>query len=183
MLQHIQIDTLVGKLVEMEGFRKSASSVQPHCTIVVPVRESTEAQYAALCKGARYGIRRAHEDGIEAETSQGEEVDLEFCLNLLEETAGRQRFGLRPRDYYRLLMRELPSSLILARREGEARLVAGALILTFEDEPSNASAAKDRPIADCEGSAERRQEFPDDRLCLPSSPYPTASGTVRVERG
>lgn len=120
--------------LETEGFRKSASSVQPRCTIVVPVRESAEAQYAALSKGARYGVRRAHGVGIEAKTSADEEVDLEHFLDLLEETAVRQRFGLRPRDYYRLLLRELPSSLILARREGEERPVAGALILTFEDE-------------------------------------------------
>lgn len=120
--------------LEMEGFRKSVSSVQPRCTLVVPVRESAEAQYAALPKGGRYGIRRALQAGIEAGTSTDEEVDLEFFLDLLEDTAGRQRFGLRPRDYYRRLLREVPSALILARREGEERPIAGALILTFEDE-------------------------------------------------
>ena len=120
--------------LEPEGFRRSASSVQPRCTLVVPVRESAEAQYAALPKAARYGIRRALQSGIEAETSTDREVGLELFLDLLEETAGRQRFGLRPRDYYRLLLRELPSALILARRGGEERLVAGAVVLTFEDE-------------------------------------------------
>ena len=120
--------------LETGGFRRSASSVQPRCTLVVPVRESDEAQYAALPKAARYGIRRALQAGIEVETSTDEPVDLDFFLDLLEETAGRQRFGLRPRDYYRLLLGELPSALILARREGEERPVAGALILTFEDE-------------------------------------------------
>ncbi len=120
--------------LETEGFRRSANSVQPRCTLIVPVRESAEAQYAALPKGARYGIRRALQVGIEAETLIDEKVDLEFFLDLLEETAGRQRFGLRPRDYYRLLLRELPSALILARREGEERPIAGAVVLTFEDE-------------------------------------------------
>ncbi len=38
--------------METEGFRRSASSVQPRCTLVVPVRGSAEAQYAALPKGA-----------------------------------------------------------------------------------------------------------------------------------
>ena len=120
--------------LETAGFRRSASSVQPRCTLVVPVRESAEAQYAALPKEARYGIRRALQAGIEAEISTDEEVDLELFLDLLEDTAHRQRFGLRPRDYYRLLLREVPSALILARREGEERPVAGALVLTFEDE-------------------------------------------------
>ncbi|QIN79508.1 peptidoglycan bridge formation glycyltransferase FemA/FemB family protein [Rubrobacter marinus] len=120
--------------METEGFRRSASSVQPRCTLVLPVRESAEAQYAALPKGARYGIRRALQVGIEAETSTDEGVDLELFLDLLGETAGRQRFGLRPRDYYRLLLREVPSALVLARRGGAERPVAGALILFFEDE-------------------------------------------------
>ena len=120
--------------LEREGFRRSTSSVQPRCTIVVPVRESAEAQYAALSKEARYGIRRALQVGIEAETSMHEEVDLELFLDLLEDTADRRRFGVRPRDYYRLLLREVPSALILARREGEERPVAGAVVLTFEDE-------------------------------------------------
>ena len=127
--------------------------MQPRCTLVVPVRESDEAQYAALSKAARYGIRRTLQAGIKVETSTDEPIDLEFFLDLLEETAGRRRFGLRPREYYRLLLGELPSALILARREGEERPVAGALILTFEDEayypygasnaltPSNAYAA------------------------------------------
>ena len=120
--------------LEVDGFRRSASSVQPRCTLVVPVRESEEEQYAALPKDGRYGVRRALQSGIEARTSTDEEVDLELFLDLLEETAGRQRFGLRPRGYYRMLLRELPSALVLARREGEQRPMAGALILTFEDE-------------------------------------------------
>ena len=120
--------------LETEGLKRSASSVQPRCTLIVPVQESVEAQYAALSKGARYGIRRALQVGIEAETSEDEEVDLEFFLDLLEETAERRRFGVRPRDYYRRLLRELPSALILARREGEKRPVAGAVVLTFERE-------------------------------------------------
>ena len=120
--------------LEAHGFRRSAGSVQPRCTLVVPVLESAEAQYTALPKGGRYGIRRALQAGIEVGTSTGEEGDVELFLDLLEDTAGRQRFGLRPRSYYRMLLRELPSALVLARREGEERPIAGALILTFEDE-------------------------------------------------
>ena len=120
--------------MEVEGFSRSVSSVQPRCTLVVPVRESAEDQYAALPKEARYGIRRALRGGIEVETSADEGVDLEFFLDLLEGTAGRQRFGLRPRDYYRLLLREVPASLVLARRGGEERPVAGAVVLNFGEE-------------------------------------------------
>lgn len=108
--------------------------MQPRCTIVVPVLGSEEAQLAALPKDARYGVRRARDIGIDAETSEDAERDLEGFLTLLEETARRQRFAVRPRDYYRRFVRELPARLVLARREGERRPIAGALILTFGDE-------------------------------------------------
>lgn len=121
--------------LEVEGFRKSPNSVQPRCTLIVPVLGNDEAQLAALPKDARYGVRRAHDIGIEAETS-GEDVgqDLEGFLDLLEETARRQRFAVRPREYYRRFVRELPARLVLARREGERRPIAGALILFFKEE-------------------------------------------------
>ena len=120
--------------LETEGFRKSPISVQPRCTLVVPVLESDEAQIAALPKDARYGARRARHVGIEAETSADVESDLEGFLDLLEETARRHRFAVRPRGYYRRFVGDLPAHLVLARREGEERAIAGALILVFEDE-------------------------------------------------
>lgn len=120
--------------LEAEGFRKSPSSVQPRCTLVAPVLESDEAQLASLPKDARYGIRRARHIGIEAETSDGVEQDIEGFLDLLEETARRQRFAVRPRAYFRRFVRELPAHLVLARREGEQRPIAGAVVLVFEDE-------------------------------------------------
>ncbi len=120
--------------LEAEGFGKSPNSVQPRCTLVVPVLESDEAQLAALPKDARYGVRRARHVGIGAETSADVEKDLEGFLDLLEETARRHRFGVRPRGYYRRFVRELPAHLVLARREGESRPIAGAVILVFEEE-------------------------------------------------
>lgn len=120
--------------LETEGFRRSPSSVQPRCTLVAPVLESGEAQLAALPKDTRYGIRRARRVGIEAETSTDVERDIEDFLDLLEETTRRHRFAVRPRAYYRRFVRELPAHLVLARREGEQRPIAGAVVLVFEGE-------------------------------------------------
>jgi len=113
------------------GFRRSATTVQPRSTIVVNVRESAEGQLKALPKDARYGVRRAGREGIEAGPSE-KGADLEAFLDLLEATAGRQGFALRPREYYRQQMEDLPAYLIVARLEG--RLVAGAILLTFGGE-------------------------------------------------
>jgi len=113
------------------GFRRSATTVQPRSTIVVSVRESAEEQMKSLPKDARYGVRRAGREGIEAGPSE-DPADLEAFLGLLEETAGRQGFALRPREYYRQQVQDVPAHLIVARLEG--RLVAGAIVLTFGSE-------------------------------------------------
>ncbi|QYJ16991.1 UDP-N-acetylmuramoylpentapeptide-lysine N(6)-alanyltransferase [Rubrobacter xylanophilus DSM 9941] len=118
---------------KVPGFSGSGTSVQPRCTLVVEVRGDAEEQLSALPKDTRYGVRRARREGIVAAVSR-EEGDLEAFMDLHEETARRQGFALRPREYYRQFMRDLPARLIVARREGEERLLAGAVILTFGEE-------------------------------------------------
>lgn len=115
------------------GFSASGTSVQPRCTLVVEVRGDPDEQLSALPKDTRYGVRRARREGVVAAVSEAVE-DLEAFMDLHEETARRQGFALRPREYYRQFMRDLPAKLITARREGEGRILAGAVILTFGEE-------------------------------------------------
>lgn len=117
-----------------EGFFRSESSVQPRCTRILRVLEDPEEQLKALPKDTRYGVRRSGREGVVAGPSGNIEKDVEDFLDLLEDTAARQDFATRPRDYYRQFMRNLPAQLIVARKEGEPRLLAGALILIFNDE-------------------------------------------------
>ena len=116
------------------GFTRSESSVQPRCTRVLEVLPDREEQLKALPKDTRYGVRRAGREGVIAGPSGSVEKDLEIFLDLLEETAARQKFALRSRDYYRDFMRDLPAHLVVARKEGEERLLAGAVVLTFGEE-------------------------------------------------
>jgi lipid II:glycine glycyltransferase (peptidoglycan interpeptide bridge formation enzyme) len=116
------------------GFDRSASSVQPRCTRILEVLPDREEQLKALPKDTRYGVRRAGREGVVAGPSNAPESDLESFLDLLEETASRQNFALRSRDYYRDFMRLLPAQLVVARKEGENRMLAGAVVLTFGDE-------------------------------------------------
>lgn len=114
---------------KVEGFARSESTVQPRCTRLLEVLEDPEEQLKALPKDTRYGVRRAGREGVEARPSGNVEEDLEDFLALLQETAARQKFAVRPREYYRDFMVKLPARLILARKDG--RLLAGAIILTF----------------------------------------------------
>lgn len=117
------------------GFVKSKSPVQPRCTFMVPLLENPDEQLAAFPKDARYSVRRARRDGIEAYASTTSVTqDLEEFLDLLEETAGRQKFALRPREYYRQFVRDLPATLVCARSGSDGPLLVGAIILVFGDE-------------------------------------------------
>lgn len=133
---------------EADGFERSASSVQPRCTFILDVLPDEEAQLSALPKDARYSVRRARKEGVEVSSHEGLSEELEEFLGLLEETATRQRFAVRPRDYYRTFMRKLPATLICARHEG--RLLSGAIILCFGEEAYylyGASASSERLYA------------------------------------
>lgn len=121
-----------GTVISAEGFVRSASSVQPRCTLVVEVLGDPEAQLKALPKDTRYGVRRAGREGIEAGPSRDVDRDLEDFLTLLEETAARQQFALRPRGYYRAFLADLPAHLVVAHKDGA--LLAGAVLLTFGEE-------------------------------------------------
>lgn len=120
--------------LKVGGFTKSTSSVQPRCTRILEVLQDPEEQLKALPKDTRYGVRRAGREGVRAGPSNALEEDLESFLDLLEETSSRQNFALRSRDYYRDFMRDLPAHLVVARKEGEERLLAGAVVLTFGEE-------------------------------------------------
>jgi lipid II:glycine glycyltransferase (peptidoglycan interpeptide bridge formation enzyme) len=119
---------------KVEGFRRSESSVQPRCTRFLDVLGSAEEQLKALPKDTRYGVRRAGREGIVAGLSEDPGKDLEAFLDLLEETAERQGFATRTRAYYRDFLRDLPAHLVVARKEGEGKLLAGAVALTFGEE-------------------------------------------------
>ena len=130
----------------VEGFVRQSSSIQPRCTLIVPVLEDPEEQLAALPKDTRYGVRRAGREGVEARPSDNVSQDLEVFLGLLEQTARRQRFALRSREWYRQLMQDLPADLILARHKDQ--VVGGAVVLTFNEEAyylygASSSAAND----------------------------------------
>lgn len=127
---------------KVEGFVRSESTVQPRCTRVLEVLEKGEEQLKALPKDTRYGVRRAGREGVEAGPSEDVGRDLEDFLTLLEETAERQNFAVRPREYYRAFMEDLPARLIVARKEG--RLLAGAMILTFGEEAYYLYGASDK---------------------------------------
>ena len=108
----------------------------PVRTRIIRVPKDPEEHPRALPKKARYGIRRAHQEGIEVQRLSNGSPDMdnkmgEF-LKLLKVTAERHGFYTAPEEFYRQVVRGLPTHLLLAYHEGT--LVAAAIVATFGEE-------------------------------------------------
>lgn len=82
------------------GFSPSFQTVQPRSTIVVDLTASEEEILARMKSKWRYNVRLAARKGVIVRPA--EERDLPIFLNLLQETAARDRFPIHTPEYYRL---------------------------------------------------------------------------------
>ena len=108
----------------------------PRLTRILAVPEDSEEHLKALPRDARYRVRRARREGVEALTLSSSSPDIgnkmaEF-LQLLRATAERHKFYIAPEEFYRNIMRDLPAHLLLAYHEGT--LLAAAIVATFGEE-------------------------------------------------
>jgi lipid II:glycine glycyltransferase (peptidoglycan interpeptide bridge formation enzyme) len=108
----------------------------PGCTVIVDLPEDPEEHFRSLPEDTRYGVRRAHREGVEIVTLYRGAMNVgsgigEF-YELLKDTSRRQGLYVEPRAFYQHLMIDFAAYLLLARYEGTA--VAGAMITTFGDE-------------------------------------------------
>ena len=108
----------------------------PGYTVIVDLPEDPEEHFRSLPEDTRYGVRRAHREGVEVVTLYRGAMNVGSGIGdfyeLLKDTSRRQRFYVEPRIFYQRLMEDSPAYLLLARYEGTA--VAGAIITTFGDE-------------------------------------------------
>jgi lipid II:glycine glycyltransferase (peptidoglycan interpeptide bridge formation enzyme) len=113
------------------GGRLSRHPIQHQATLVLDISGGDEAQ-VRLTKSARYYIRYGERKGITVEASDAPSA-LDAFYELLEETAARHRFVIRPRSYYLDLLRAFRErkqiAVYLARHAG--RPVAGAVMLLY----------------------------------------------------
>jgi lipid II:glycine glycyltransferase (peptidoglycan interpeptide bridge formation enzyme) len=104
--------------------------------VIVDLPEDPEEHFRSLPEDTRYGVRRAHQEGVEVVTFYKGAMNvgsgIEEFYELLKDTSRRQGFYVEPRAFYQRLIIDSPAYLLLARYEGTA--VAGAIITTFGDE-------------------------------------------------
>ena len=81
--------------------------IQPRWVWRIPIHGDLDQQWRSLRKGARQEIKKAQNAGVKIQN--GTREDIPVCYQLLQETAGRNNFLLRSRDYYENLWDKLSS--------------------------------------------------------------------------
>jgi peptidoglycan pentaglycine glycine transferase (the first glycine) len=81
----------------LPGFIPSQHSIQPPRTLVVNISGEEDQVLGRMRQKTRYNIKLALKKGVVAHPSN----DLESFYRLMQETAGRDRFGVHSQAYYR----------------------------------------------------------------------------------
>ncbi len=88
------------EMLARAGFVPSFQTVQPRSTIVVDLTADEATILARMKSKWRYNVRLAARKGVIVRPAQ--ERDLPIFLDLLQETAARDRFPIHTPEYYRL---------------------------------------------------------------------------------
>ncbi len=124
--------TLIGEL-QHSGWRFSDEQVQFRNTVMIDLAPDEDALLAAMKSKTRYNVRLAGRRGVSVR--QGGEEDLEMLYSLYAETAIRDEFAIRGKEYYLALWRTFLSAgmLVPLIAEVEGQAVAGLMLFIFGD--------------------------------------------------
>lgn len=115
------------------GYCKAFEETQPEHRIWVDISDDETAILSAMKEKGRYNIRLAAKKGVSCAAST-DIKDVEVFYNIFQQTAERDGFQIRSRDYFVDLCRSLFESkmgeLIIAQYEGKP---LAALIVTYYD--------------------------------------------------
>ena len=122
----------VEQLLHETGWSRSPQPVQFGSTMVLELQRNKEELLAAMKPKTRYNIRLAEKHGVVVRTGTSGK-DLDQLYTLYAETAVRDGFVIRPRDYYMRAWGEFIAAglaqPLLAEVDG--RVVAGIIVLRF----------------------------------------------------
>lgn len=119
------------ELLEARGWQYSGQQIQFANTVLLDLEPSEEELLAGMKQKSRYNTRLARRRGVSVRLGTADDLDLFY--GLYAETAGRDGFPLRPREYYldawSSFLELGRARLLLAEVEGET--VAGLMLLLF----------------------------------------------------
>lgn len=109
------------------GFVHGPPHYQPGRTVKVPLPATDDALLAQMHQKNRYSVRLAIRRGVTVERGGADDKSVDAFYALLDETAGRNRFGIHNRSYYADFMRCFGDHalLLFAKVDGQ---IASAMI-------------------------------------------------------
>jgi len=147
----IKIEPLDDKVMEVIhefGFKKSSKKIQPQRSVVVDLSKSEDELLSSMHHKTRYNIRVGEKKGLLLR----EKNDLDSFWKLLRNTAKNDNFSTHDKSYYEKLLNTPEFNIKTVFVEHDARpldnvrdkLMAGAILLTFEDTVYYLHGAMDR---------------------------------------
>ncbi len=112
----------------------SGKQIQPQKTLVLDIAKPEEILLNQMHQKTRYNIRLAQRKGVTVQpTTNNQQSTIEIFLNLLEKTAGRDKFRLHPKKYYQKMLEVLGKKgmmkLFLAKYQNQ--IIAANLVCFF----------------------------------------------------
>ncbi len=111
---------------------RSNKQIQPQKTLILDITKSEKELLSQLHQKTRYNIRLAQHKGVIIETANDNGATDTF-LDLLEQTAKRDKFHLHPKEYYQKMLEVLGKEgmikLFLAKYQN--KIIAANLICFF----------------------------------------------------
>lgn len=116
------------------GFKVSPKQIQPSKTLILDISKSEEELLSQMHQKTRYNIRLAQRKGVEIQLWSGSSSqEISIFLDLLEQTAKRDKFHIHPLEYYQkmleILGKEGMLKLFLARHQD--KIIAANLVCFF----------------------------------------------------
>ncbi len=104
------------------GLRKGLTDVQPRSSFIIDIQAGEEELLAVMKQKTRYNVNVAQKKGVTVRMSQ-EPSDVEHFWTLMKETSKRNDFTPHPKEYYKVLFRQLIKDdilqLMIAEYEGK----------------------------------------------------------------
>jgi lipid II:glycine glycyltransferase (peptidoglycan interpeptide bridge formation enzyme) len=114
-------------LLSGRGWRYSSAQIQFRNTLITDLRRSDQQLLAAMKPKCRYNTRLAEKRGVHVRAASPiDHADADLLYTMYAETAQRDDFTIRERDYYIDAWRAMNATALFAERDGE---VLAALVL------------------------------------------------------
>ena len=115
------------------GFVGGPAPIQPSRTVKVPLLDD-DALLKQMHQKTRYNVRLAQRRGVIATRAVPDESAVNTFFELMNDTAGRNKFGIHDRDYYDDFLRIFGDDAVLLFAWIDDIPVAGVIAARFGDE-------------------------------------------------